>query len=255
MGIERKHLTGGVIGLVLGVLLVSVIPAAAGNGDPLLLGEKNTARRVTKVTTRAGVVFKSITAGVPAASFQVASGAPIAVNSSVLVENLNSDQLDGMEAAAFAATDHRHVAGFDWTNDQVEITSSGDELDYLTVVVTNPDECGNGATNHLYIAQAAADIGVLSGISGDMTTVEASIGRNSLVVLDSADTSYRTERLWMGTDVKLRWSLATTGMFAIVLPGEHTFRLMLKHSNTGMTANAFGGSLIVWDAGHWCTEP
>jgi hypothetical protein len=83
---------------VVGAVVMAGVPVMAGNDDPIYLGQRNTARRVTKVKIKNGMVFEATKAGVPAATFNVASGAPIAVNSTFKVTNLNSDQVDGYDA-------------------------------------------------------------------------------------------------------------------------------------------------------------
>ena len=82
-------------GLLMGMLVMAALPSMAANDDPIYLGQKNTARKITKVRTRNGVLFETTIGGVPAATFNVVSGAPIAVNSNTLVTKLNADRLDG----------------------------------------------------------------------------------------------------------------------------------------------------------------
>jgi hypothetical protein len=249
-----------VLGLALGLLLAAALPGAAGNGDPMLLGRKNHARRVTKLIGQNGLEIRA-SKNIPLRLYSQDGIPPLQVNRPVLVEDLNADLLDGLEAADLAASDHDHDAtyvrraGHDVDDTQVAIPSSGGDLELLTVPVTNSDECGNGATIHLYLAQAAADIGAQSGPAGSSSSVQAGVTLNSAVILDTTDSSYRTRRVWIGAEAPQRWSLATTGVFAAVPPGAHTFRLLLFHSNTGMTVNSYGASLIVWDLGYWCDEP
>jgi len=82
-------------GLLMGMLVMAALPSMAANGDPIYLGEKNTARKITKVRTRNGVLFEATVGGVPAATFNVVSGPPIAVNNTTTVEKLSADLLDG----------------------------------------------------------------------------------------------------------------------------------------------------------------
>ena len=93
MDTKRGHALTTLIGIAIGALLFAVIPASAGNGDYLVLGEKNTAKRLTKVTTKSGVLFRTTQADVPAAAFEVQSGPPIAANSDGMVEALDLDIL------------------------------------------------------------------------------------------------------------------------------------------------------------------
>ncbi|MGH3088600.1 MAG: hypothetical protein ACRDSJ_14950 [Rubrobacteraceae bacterium] len=87
----------------LSVILAMVVGAAsmafAANGKPFLLGKGNVA---TKVTT---LIKKGVG---PALSLKVGSGPPLRVNSSAPVANLNADEVDGQDAASFAASGHDH---------------------------------------------------------------------------------------------------------------------------------------------------
>jgi hypothetical protein len=72
-------------------LIVGAASAAFGaNGDAFLLGRRNAASAVSTLT-RSG-------AG-PALRLQVGSGAPLAVNSSKQVTNLNADKVDGKDVS------------------------------------------------------------------------------------------------------------------------------------------------------------
>ena len=46
MGFNRGHFFSALAGLIVGALLIGALPGMAANGDNLVLGEKNTARRV-----------------------------------------------------------------------------------------------------------------------------------------------------------------------------------------------------------------
>jgi len=104
VGFNRGNFFSALAGLIVGVMLVSVLPAAANNGDYLVLGEKNTARRMTQVTTKNGFLFRTTKVGVPAATFEVLSGPPIAVNNTTKVSRLNADYLDGWNARELRTT-------------------------------------------------------------------------------------------------------------------------------------------------------
>jgi hypothetical protein len=72
-------------------LVVGAASAAFGaNGDVFLLGRRNAASAVSTLTMRG--------AG-PALRLQVGSGAPLAVNSSKQVTNLNADRVDGKDVS------------------------------------------------------------------------------------------------------------------------------------------------------------
>lgn len=94
---------GTLAGFVVGVVLVASLPVGASNGDTLLIGEKNTAVTVTRLNTRGGLRIDNYKAGNPALLLNVAdpSSAPLQVNATGLVDNLNADLLDGMDATDF----------------------------------------------------------------------------------------------------------------------------------------------------------
>ena len=77
-------------------LMVGVASAAFGaNGDFFKVGRSNVATAVSTLTRRG--------AG-PALSLKVGSGAPLAVNSSNKVANLNADRLDGLDSTRLVET-------------------------------------------------------------------------------------------------------------------------------------------------------
>ncbi len=101
MGFNRGHFFSALAGVIVGALLMTVLPAAADDGDYLVLGDTNTATTPTKVWARRGVLFRASKMDTPAATFLVRSGPPIAVESTETVENLNADLLDGLEGSAY----------------------------------------------------------------------------------------------------------------------------------------------------------
>jgi hypothetical protein len=101
VGFNRGHFFSALVGVMVGVMLVAVLPAAADDGDNLILGETNTATSPTKVWARRGVLFRASKVDTPAATFLVRSGPPFAVESTGLVDNLNADYLDGNNAEWF----------------------------------------------------------------------------------------------------------------------------------------------------------
>lgn len=91
-----------VIALAVGVV---VWPAAAGDGEPLVMGEKNAAKTVTRLNTRGGLRVDNFRNGNPALILNVADPGvtpPLQVNSDAVVPNLNADLLDGKDAGDFA---------------------------------------------------------------------------------------------------------------------------------------------------------
>ena len=96
---------------VMFALVVGVASAAFGaNGNPWLLGRGNVATAITKLAGAAGVngpmlqlINNNTDADDTALDLRVQSGEPpMTVNSSTKVNNLNADQLDGLDFTFFA---------------------------------------------------------------------------------------------------------------------------------------------------------
>src|SRR3712207_4333191 len=94
-------------------LTVGVAGAAFGaNGGNFILGQTNAASAITKLAGAAGVAGPSLQidnnstdAAATALDLQVEAGkAPMKVNSSVKVANLNSDKLDNLDSRAFVSS-------------------------------------------------------------------------------------------------------------------------------------------------------
>ena len=94
-------------------LVVGVASAAFGaNGNPWLLGRSNVATAITKLGGTLGVngpmlqlINNNADANDTALDLQVQAGeAPMTVNSSTKVNNLNADKLDGLDYTFFART-------------------------------------------------------------------------------------------------------------------------------------------------------
>jgi hypothetical protein len=108
------RLTALTVGLaVMLALVVGVASAAFGaNGDPWLLGRGNVATAITKLGGALGVngpmlqlINNNADANDTALDLQVQSGeAPMTVNSSTKVNNLNADLLDGKHSTAFVTS-------------------------------------------------------------------------------------------------------------------------------------------------------
>ncbi|MDQ4126740.1 MAG: hypothetical protein M3151_02085 [Actinomycetota bacterium] len=105
------RLTALALGLaVMLALVVGVASTAFGaNGDPWLLGRGNVATAITKLAGAAGVngpmlqlVNNNPDPNDTALDLQVQSGeAPMSVNSSTKVNNINADKLDGLDYSWF----------------------------------------------------------------------------------------------------------------------------------------------------------
>jgi hypothetical protein len=103
-------------GILMGALVTAVVmlsfPVVAAVGDSLLLGKSNSADVRTSLSGAADTnlrITNTKTSGV-ALELQVQSGsAPLKVNSSTRIPNLNGDLLDGKHASAFALAGHTHL--------------------------------------------------------------------------------------------------------------------------------------------------
>jgi hypothetical protein len=90
----RRSAAVAVAALVAGVVLGAAIPSGAGNGDTLVLGTKNHASRVTKLIGKNGLEIRS-SKNIPLRLYSQPGVAPLMVNQTVAVDNLNADLVDG----------------------------------------------------------------------------------------------------------------------------------------------------------------
>jgi hypothetical protein len=97
--------TSMVLGLAVMLALVIGVAsmALAGNGDPFTLGQSNLASKVSKL-------IKSGRG--PALELRVDSGTPLKVNSDTKVNNLNADELDGVDSTGFLREKGSFVSTF-----------------------------------------------------------------------------------------------------------------------------------------------
>lgn len=98
--------------IVLGVALILIVTAgtayAASPGSAFRLGVANSVAALTRLSSSLSGAVLSITNGGsgPALQLNVKAGsAPLAVNSSVKVNRLNADLLDGLDSTAFLGVD------------------------------------------------------------------------------------------------------------------------------------------------------
>jgi hypothetical protein len=98
-----------VLAVVVALVLVGAPAALAANGDPFILGQNNVATAITKLAGAVGVDGPMLRinnnnagANATALNLQVEPGKPpMTVDSSVRVDNLNADRLDGQDSSAF----------------------------------------------------------------------------------------------------------------------------------------------------------
>jgi len=234
VGFNRGHFFSALAGLIVGALLIGALPGMAANGDNLVLGEKNTARRITKVTTKNGVLFRTTRAGTPAITLDVVPGTPpLQVNSSVKVSNLNADRVDGMHGSWLVRA--AHASSDDIDESVVFANDTLTAADFLDVDITAP-------VDGTLLMWGSTDAG-LFGISGDGDLfgcgllvdtaggaadqeVPGSI-RNSLVSdTRLGDTSNRSE------------NCATSGALDIAA-GTHTIRFRITDRSTSVEGVAY----------------
>jgi len=107
--LSNRNLWSALAGAITALILVSAIPVMAGDGEPLMLGERNRSKAVTRVATTGGLKFVNFKVGMPALILEVVGNTPpMRVDSIGKVVNLNADMLDGMDATGFAASGHDH---------------------------------------------------------------------------------------------------------------------------------------------------
>lgn len=121
---RRIRPLGFIAGFVAAIVLTGGgVAAYAANGGSLLIGRSNTGSAATTLTNTTGTPL-SLRA-------KSSSYAPLAVNSSKVVTNLNADKLDGLHAASFAYAASAHTGNIfgasDWApTDPTDPTSPPD---------------------------------------------------------------------------------------------------------------------------------
>jgi hypothetical protein len=136
-------------GFVLGAVVMAGVPVTAGDGDPMYLGQKNHARRVTKLIGKQGLQIQS-SKGIPLRLYSQPGVPPIRVNQTVKVEDLNADLVDGYSAAglgsraSFNSTDDA-PDGADYTlSTQIKAPAAG------TLIMTGGIEAVNIFSGNLF---------------------------------------------------------------------------------------------------------
>jgi hypothetical protein len=171
------------LAVILALLFGVVSTAMGANGDFFKVGRSNLATAVSTLTKRG--------AG-PALSLKVGSGAPLAVNSSSKVANLNADQIDGLDSTDFQGEYAQTVvvakSGGDFTSVQAaldSITDASASKHYLVWV-------GPGTYNEQVQMEPFVDI---EGAGELATKITASVGggfaAGSSVVSGASDAELR----------------------------------------------------------------
>jgi hypothetical protein len=173
-----------------------MLPAGAGDGDPMLLGTKNHARRVTKLIGRNGIEIRA-SKNIPLRLYSPDGVPPLQVNQPVRVDGLNADRVDGRHGADFlAAKEYDHDA-----NGSVDAADDADTLDgrhsfeFLSRFGTARDSLHAGDADALQGYPASGLIRVTQGSTSNApdrtgTAVAASItapGPGWLVMVGSVD--------------------------------------------------------------------
>jgi hypothetical protein len=98
------YVKSGLVGAVVAAVVLLAFPAAGAVGSGLILGQGNSADAVTSLSgaATANLRITNSQAGAPALDLRVVSGsAPLKVNSTTRVPNLNADRLDGKHGGAY----------------------------------------------------------------------------------------------------------------------------------------------------------
>jgi len=120
-GFNRGNFFSALAGLIVGAMLIAALPGSAQAGDPMLIGRRNHSLPTTSLVAAGGLRVKVGQGTNPALQLEVQAGvAPIQVDSTALVANLNADLHDGMEASDFATSGHAHNStGGDLSHDNM----------------------------------------------------------------------------------------------------------------------------------------
>lgn len=132
---KHGHFVSGLLGGLIAVMLMAALPAVAGNGDNMIIGEKNTAKTVTRLNTRGGLRIDNFKAGNPALILQVQPGtAAIQLNTAAWIENMHADLLDGYQAHEMMRVAHAESANID----EVAVFGASAEAAVLTATIDAP---------------------------------------------------------------------------------------------------------------------
>jgi len=211
-------MTGSLIGLLVGALLVSVIPAVGRTGDPMVLGTSNRAGRSTWLASRGPSTLKlNNTAGNVALDLRVQPGtAPLAVNSNRRVVGLNADRVDGLHAAELVRV------GYGSTADAADTNGAA-----ATATITAPRP-GLLVMSGTIEASGIPSDGYFCRLKVDGTEVTGTVMASTLGSAGGDHTNNADE------------NCATTGVYPVDA-GQHTVTFHISSQNT-----AFFGGASVW---------
>ena len=110
---QWSNMRSALIGAVVAAVVLLTFPAVAAVGSNLILGQANSADAITSLSGAAAANLRitNTQAGSPALDLRVVSGsAPLKVDSTARIPNLNADRLDGKHGGAYALAAHTHDA-------------------------------------------------------------------------------------------------------------------------------------------------
>lgn len=110
-----KNTRAALIGALVAAVVMLTLPVVAAVGDPLKLGQANSADAATSLSgsSTASLRITNNRASSPALDLRVAAGSPpFKVNSTTRVRYLNADLLDGKHVGFFAPATHSHDASY-----------------------------------------------------------------------------------------------------------------------------------------------
>jgi hypothetical protein len=140
-------------------LVVGSGTAVAATGGKLILGHSNTAGATTSLTNSSGTAL----------SLSSKSGtAPLKVNRSTKVTNLNSDSVDGLDSSALARTAGK-TGSFDTTGQLVDTDGDGskDAIVAYAGCPSGTQMTGGGASDYTgsgYLVSSAPDLDTDTGV-------------------------------------------------------------------------------------------
>ena len=214
---SRNAFVHALVGGLVAVLVLGTMPVLAGDGDQMIVGEKNTGKTVTRLNTRGGLRVDNFKSGNPALILNVAdpSSAPMEVNATGLVDNLNADLVDGLDGGSLVRAAYSNVSDAGDTNG-----------DAVTVDITAPVD------GYLLLAGGVDALGSTT----DYFTCDLRLDDNPLV---GTARSIRVEDQGGVHTANSEEDCSTSGG-TLVTAGEHSVSL---HISNRETAQFFEGSL------------
>ena len=194
------YVKSGLVGAVVAAVVLLAFPAVSAVGNGLILGQNNSADAVTSLSgaATANLRITNSQAGAPALDLRVVSGsAPLKVNSTTRVPNLNADRLDGKHGGAYALATHDHDGAYLGINDTAWNADYLDGLDSNEFAqAAHMHEAVSGPQTFFRTANAGEDVTIATGDAGTLS-----------LVLHCTET--RTTLLWHYTGV-FGWYTGTT---------------------------------------------